>query len=212
MSDSDDRTMGPAENEAEQTTPEVHPETERRRFYQVDRDKVNNRIRAILRGALIVLIIFSLGALLILIGLYLPVKGQLDSASLSLEQANQTIEEQQAQIEALETAQAELESDLSSKSRYAALLDVEIEVYEARLAVMENNLSRATLSLNQAERAISRLEQQLDGQQSAVLNDLKNKLSQARSKAEGNLRSALADLVTISGDLAKLKESLLQQP
>jgi DNA repair exonuclease SbcCD ATPase subunit len=176
------------------------------------RSRLRQAARTALGWFLGILAIFLIGALTVAVFFYLPARQSLDSTSTSLSEANQLISEQESRIAAVEAENSTLEEELERVRLLGAVTQVELEILEASLAVVENNFSRASLSIDQAESALTQLADTLDGKHSEVFADLQKKLAQARSKAQGNLRTALPDLRTLSGDLVKLKDALVTSP
>jgi septal ring factor EnvC (AmiA/AmiB activator) len=175
-------------------------------------DHVKRALRTAAGWVIGVLAVFSLGFLTAAILLYLPSKQRLDNTTANLNKAQQTVAVQADEIAALEAFRNSQENDLAAVRLNVAVTRVELEVMEASLAVVENNYSRASLSIDRAELALRDLEAQISGKQDSVMADLHKKLAQARSKAMGNLRTALPELRILSGDLDKLKDTLVAFP
>jgi septal ring factor EnvC (AmiA/AmiB activator) len=165
-----------------------------------------------LKWAGILVGVLALGALLVLFAFYFPAAQARDIALADLDQANQTIAGQEHRIAALETDLSRLQADFEQVSLEAALMKAELEVFEASLAVVENNYTRASLSIDRAERGLQSIADLLGDQQRSVLADLQSKLSQAKTKVENSNRTALQDLRILSGDLASLKGTVLNLP
>jgi septal ring factor EnvC (AmiA/AmiB activator) len=165
-----------------------------------------------LKWAGIMVGIFVLGALLVLFAFYIPTLRSRDIALADLDQANQTIAENNQRIVSLETDLSRLQADFEQVSLEAALMKVELEVFEASLAVVENNYTRASLSLDRAGGGIQSVIVLLGDEQRSVLADLQTKLTQAKAKVENSNRTALQDLRILSGDLASLKGTVINLP
>jgi hypothetical protein len=156
--------------------------------------------------------IFTLGGLFVFFTLYWPTSQNLSAVSAELGEARLLSQDHELAIAALKTEKGNLEKELTSERLRYALLHLEKEIVDASLAAQDGNFSRASLSIDQAKISLRTLSGLLPSRHAQIGADLQTRLNQAGELAEKDLKSALPELRTLSGDLAKLKENLQLAP
>jgi hypothetical protein len=166
-------------NEKESVLSAGKPETRLQKF-----------MRGILRWALLALLAFGLGALLIAFALYVPTRQKLDKANTDLEQANATITSKTDQITTLQTGNETLQKKLDSATLHMFVLEALSGVRAASLAVAADDYAGARLSLIQASEALDAMSGRLGTDQKDVLTAMQQSAAQALTKLKVNLTSA----------------------
>jgi hypothetical protein len=174
------------------------------------------RMKRYLRSAsirtLVAVAIFTLGALFVLFAWYLPVFQKLNDVNKDRDLAEQRIQDQELAIASLQTEKSNLTKELSSERLAYTMLRLEKEILDASLAVVDENFIRASLAIDQAKNTLQSLAALLPARHAQVADDLEDKLNQAGEKVENDIKTALPELRTLSGDLIKLKENLQLAP
>lgn len=169
-------------------------------------------LRSALIRALVGVALFAFGALVIFFSLYWPANQRLQAAYSDIEANQQLIQEHEAALAALQKETSDLENGARQADLNIALLRLQVDVMEARMAVAEQNFSRASLAIDRSKISLAEMAELLPDRHAPVVKDLQAKLAMADEKNAKDMQSALPDLFTLSGDLEKLKENLLLSP
>jgi hypothetical protein len=188
-------------NEKESVLSAGKPETRLQKF-----------MRGILRWALLALLAFGLGALLIAFALYVPTRQKLDKANTDLEQANATITSKTDQITTLQTGNETLQKNLDSATLHMYVLKALSGVRGASLAVAADDYAGARLSLIQASEALDTLSGLLGTDQKDVLTAMQQSAAQALTEVKADLKSAQPELDQLTKNLVQLEDNLFPNP
>lgn len=169
---------------------EVKPET-----------RLHKSMRGALRWALVALMAFGLGALLIAFGLFFPARQKLDKANLDLAHANATI-----------TANAGLQKNLDSVTLHMYLLGALSGVRGASRAVAAGDYAGARLSLTQASTALDVLSGLTGADQKDVVSAMQQSAIQALTDLKTDLKSAQPELDQLTKNLMQLENNLFPNP
>ena len=169
---------------------EVKPETH-----------LHKSMRGALRWALVALVAFGLGALLIAFGLFFPTRQKLDKANLDLQHANATI-----------TRNATLQKDLDSATLHLYLLGALSGVRAASQAVAADDYAGARLSLTQASKALDVLSGLLGTDQKDVISAMQQSAVQALTDMKTDLKSAQPELDQLTKNLVQLENNRFPNP
>lgn len=170
----------------------------------------------LLRGLLGVLILIGLGAILILFTLYMPLrqdftKAQMkideltNQATTDLEAANQEID----RLSSLETQNEDLQSQLDQANLHRAILQVQIDVASARLALTSQEPDKARLALTKTPDHLQSLEKLLPQSQRKVTADLQARLKLVLGEIDENAYAASSDLSVMAASLLELENALI---
>jgi chromosome segregation ATPase len=169
-------------------------------------------MRGALRWALLALLAFGLGALLIAFALYVPTRQKLDKANADLEHANATISGDNDQITTLKTGNEALQENLDSATLHMYVLKALSGVRGASLAVAADNYAGTRLSLIQASEALDTLSGLLGTDQRDVLTAMQQSAAQALTEVKTDLESAQPELDQLTKNLVQLEDNLFPNP
>lgn len=167
--------------------------------------RLQKSMRSALRWALVALLAFGLGALLIAIALYNPAQQKLDKA-------NTTITGNTAQITTLQTANTTLQKNSDSATLHMVVLKALSGVRGASLAVAAGDYAGARLSLTQASNALDTLSGLLGTDQKDVYTSMQQSAAQALTELKADLKSAQPELDQLTKNLVQLEKNLFTTP
>ena len=147
--------------------------------------RLQKSMRGALRWALVALLAFGLGALLITFALYVPTRQKFEKANADLEHAN---------------------------TLHIYVLKALASVRGASLAVATDDYAGARLSLTQASEALDTLSGLLGTDQKDVLTAMQQSAAQALTEVKANLKSAQPDLDQLTKNLVQLEDNLFPNP
>lgn len=174
--------------------------------------RLKRAVRRALPWALVALVAFVLGALLVALALYVPARQKLGQTSADLEDANSTISLLTDQITTLQTRNETLQNDLDSATLYKHVLKALSGVSGARLAVGADNYAGARLSLVQATEALDTLSGLLGAERKDVLAAMQQSAARALTVVQSDLESAQPELDQLTRNLLQLEENLFPNP
>ncbi len=175
--------------------------------------RLHKSMRGILRWALVVLLTFGLGALLVALMLYIPTRQQLDKANTELEQANTMVTSQADQITTLQTANTGLQKELDSATLHLYVLKALSGARGASQAVATGDYAGARLLLIQSSAALDTLPSLMGTNQKDVLTALQQSAAQVLTLVKTtNLKSAQPELEQLTKNLAQLEGNLFPNP
>jgi hypothetical protein len=171
--------------------------------------------RRLLRGLLGILILFSLGALTILLVFYLPLRQELEVARAEIEALNQktaselqNANEEINRLSSLESSQEDLQTRLDQATRSLVLLQIRYDVTSAQLALADKNAAKARLALSNTEASLKTLEGLLPQAQRDVIADLLTRLKLVLSEMDEKTYAARSDLDVMANLLLELETAL----
>ena len=168
-----------------------------------------------LHWLLVVLVIFSLGALLVTLLFYIPLRREMSQREAELRATNQEIsrlEEQVRSLSALETENEDLQAQMQRANLHIALLSARADVMTARLALAQDDPTRARVALNQTPETLNSLENLLEPDQQKAANDMQARLELALSGIEENTFAAQSDLNVLATNLLELEHAYFARP
>ena len=169
-------------------------------------------LRGALRWALVALVAFGLGAILIALALNVPTRQKLGQANSDLEHARVTMSSQPDQIATLQTSNETLQENLDSATVHSYLLKTVSAVRGASLAVTADDYAGARLSLVQASAALDTLATLPGVNQKDVLTAMQKSVAQALADMQSNLGSAQPELDQLTKNLVQLEANLFPNP
>lgn len=169
----------------------------------------------LLRGLLGILILFSLGALTVVILLYIPARRDLDEAkrkaealatqaSTDLQSANQEIE----RLSTMESDNQDLQSRLDAANLSVALLQIRLDVANAQAALADENPDKAKLALSKTDQTIQELAKLLPQAQQPAIASLQSRLKLVLDGLEEDIFAARSDLDVMANTLLELENAL----
>lgn len=175
-----------------------------------------------LRWVLGFLIVFGLGAIAVVyIGLiptqqqYQGVHQELQSAQQEINdiqsQAQQEQDSLQAEIERLGTFESEnqeLQTQLNRSELHVAILNAQIDVVNAQLALEKEDTNSASLALSQTSETLDTISSLLAPNQREVITVMKDRLDLAIRGIDTDTFAARSDLDVLYNDLIKLENTL----
>jgi hypothetical protein len=162
---------------------------------------LHKSMRGALRWALVALLAFGLGALLIAFALFFPARQKLDKANLDLVHANATI-----------TRNETLQKNLDSATLHMYLFRALSGVRAASLAGAADDYAGARLSLTQASGALDVLSVLLGTDQKDVISAMQQSAVQALTELKTDLKSAQPELDQLTKNLVQLENNLFPNP
>jgi hypothetical protein len=179
-----------------------------------------------LRWVLGILIVFGLGAILVIYFGLLPAQQNLRDTNQELQSAQQRIEEiqsqaqqeqanLQAEIDRLKTFEDKnqaLQTQLNQAELHVAILSAQNDVISAQLALEKEDTNSASLALSQTSNTLDTISNMLEPNQREVVTKMKDRLDLAVNGIDTNTYAALSDLDVLYNDLIKLENALFSQP
>jgi hypothetical protein len=159
--------------------------------------RFKNAIRRFFIWLLVFAFVYLAGVVTIYILEFQPAKDALEQTQLDLDQANQQIADLQ-----LELDQAKV--DLS----YNAYLQVVVDVYGARLALIDEDTSSAKIFLADAEQNMEVILPDVAAFDQALANSLTQRLNLVVNNVDSDIDRALQDAQILSDDLMKVFDGI----
>lgn len=181
-------------DEKESTQSEARSETRLQKF-----------MRSAVRWALVGVLAFGLGALIIALALYIPTWQK-------LHKANATLTKKTDQITTLQTGNETLKKNLDAATLHMYLLKTLSGVRGASLAVGAGDYAGARLSLIQTSEALDTLSGLLGTDQKDVFNAMQQSAAQALTEVKTDLKSAQPELDQLTKNLVQLEANLFPNP
>jgi len=188
-------------NENESTLSGTKPETHPRKS-----------MRSAWRWVLVVVLAFGVGALSIVLTLYVPTWQKLNRTNADLVHANTTLTSKTDQITALQTGAQALQNSLDSATLHGDILKALSGVRGASLAVAADDYAGARLSLIQATEALDTLSGRLGTAQKDVFTAMQQSGAQALADVQTDLKSAQPELDQLTRNLVQLEDNLFPHP
>jgi hypothetical protein len=195
----------------EETPPETVSEAQPSSAPAESESRSRSLFRSAIRWTLSLLVAFSIGALVVFLLLYLPIRQELDQVSLELQEAQVQIIQMSGQIDELSAENQELDDELTTLKIQATLFNVLVDVRAASLALAVDDYAGARLSLLQAYQGVGVLEDLLGLEQRDVLNAIQDNLSEMLEVIQDDLQSAGPGLERLAYNLTQLLETLFPE-
>ncbi|MEJ2757004.1 MAG: hypothetical protein P8046_00855 [Anaerolineales bacterium] len=181
---------------------EVLPETEQQ--------KEPTKFQLFLRKALIWLgvgaVVFLAGFATFYFALYQPKVNTLDQTQAQLTQAQSDIQDLETQ---LADAQSQVDN-LNEEVSHRALLSVMVDIYAARLALVQEDSVSAKAALSTTSATLSEITDVIAGFDSGLADTLPNRLSLIITNIDRDPETAIADCDQILKDLGQAEMALFQ--
>jgi hypothetical protein len=178
--------------------------------------KPNTRLRKTMRSGfrwiMVALVAFGLGASLIAIALYIPMRLKVDKANADLDLANVNLTSRMEQIDVLQKDNEILKTSLDSSTLHMHLLQAKSGVSGASLAVAADDYAGARMSLVKTSEALGNLSDLLGMNQKDVLTTMKLTTAQAMTDLKTDLKTAQPKLDQLTKNLVQLENNLFPIP
>jgi DNA repair ATPase RecN len=164
---------------------------------------------------LVLLIAFSLGALLVLYTLYLPERQGLEAMQADLVQANQKVAELESQVSSLsglDSKNKDLEGALQEANLHVNLLKARADVATALQALAKNDPTRARVALSKTGQTLDAMKGLLDPGQQKTVDDMQSRLKLALGEIGTKAFAAESDLNVLSTSLMELENAYFAAP
>jgi hypothetical protein len=172
----------------------------------------NSTKRGVLRWMGLALVTFGLGALLMVLLLYVPAQQKLNQVDAGLKQANAALTERSNQVTGLEADKHGLQKQLDAATMHLYLLKTLSGVRGASLGVASSDYAGVRLSLMQASAALDALVPLITPDQKDVVTAMQKDAAQALVAAKTDLRSAQPALDQLAKNMNQLENSLFPSP
>ena len=167
--------------------------------------------RRTLRWTLGLLIAFALGALLVVLLLYVPARDQTRQANEQLQAANQQISQLQDRInslQSLETKNQDLQQQNDQAQLHIAILKSQNDVANARLALANKDAAAAQMALSKTPDSLQKISGLLSADQRDVVKSMQQRLTLATGELKSNNFAAESDLNVLQTGLLQLENNL----
>jgi chromosome segregation ATPase len=169
-------------------------------------------LRGFMRRGLIILVAFTLGAILIALVFYLPLQQDYKEVSNQLDNATADIADLTDQVDELSTQNEDLQQSLDAAGLQLSITSALAEVREAHLAIIANDPAGARLAVTQAIQSLSTLSDLIDKENSDIVTNMLEKANQANIDLQTDLTSALPALEQLDKNLVSLFNTLFPSP
>ena len=213
--------LAPIEPSTEEGEPLSEPASE-----PVAESRSKRFLRQVLRVALAFVIIFGIGAILVIFLLYIPERQKSTQSSQDLIQAKQTIELLQSQIIDLETeiqnqqdrfdallvVNQELNSALGTTELQVVIISVRTDIANARLALAMDDSGQAQLILTNTPKSFDKMENLLSEGDAKIVENLRERLELILGEIDRDNYAAESDLDVLDKALLELENNFFAQP
>ncbi len=169
-------------------------------------------LQGFLRWGLIILAAFTLGAVLITLVFYLPLKQDYKLTSSELDNATAEVADLTDQVDELTSQNEALQQSLDATGLQASITRALADVREARLAIDANDPAGARLAVTQAIQSLSTLTSLVDKENSDIVTNMLDKANQANVDLQVGLALALPGLEQLDKNLVSLFNTLFPPP
>ncbi len=183
-----------------QAAPPVKEESRVRRFF-----------RHLVRWTLGVLIILGIGFVAALLLFYMPLRRQAAVQANELNAAQSRISELESQLvekNQLEKAYQESLQRLKQADLQNDVLNLQMEIATARIALYENNKDQAQTALQNASTIFKAIQAGANSAQRTALSEMETRLNLAISGLEKDIYAAQSDLDVLARSLSEFSASL----
>jgi hypothetical protein len=212
--DATDDQMGIPKPDVESPTVDFHPESKTRAFF-----------RRFLRWSAGLLIVFGLGLIAGIYGLYRPALRESDQIKTQLESeieiSNRKIQELDDQIKGMNSRITELQPYLDENEKLLnqqnelqlniAILKTRLDIANAALALSLDDPAQAQLILEKTNDNLDRINLYLQVDQREVIKDLKTRLEWVLDDIGIDNETAQTDLNVIGAKLLQLEDALINK-
>jgi len=190
---------------------------------KVPESKMRSFFRSFIRWTAGLLIVFGLGLIAGIFGLYRPAVQQFrdkeDRIMADFDTANEDIKNLKNQISDLESQISNLQPFKASNDEllveqrmlklHSAILDARLDVATALLAIKNDDLAQTLVILEKTTNTLDQISDLLEDDKRAAVTDLKNRLDLVLSEIDKDPYAAQSDLDVLAAKLLQLEDSLI---
>lgn len=176
-------------------------------------------LKAILRWAVIILVAFASGAVLVVLAFYLPlrqdyrqVSEELDVTTDEVIDLSDQVTDLTNQVSELTSSTESLQQSLDDANLQQAIISALADERATRLAILTDDLAGARLAITQAIQSLDMVNDLIEKENSDIVNDMLNKADQANTDLQRDMTSALPALKLLDTNLLLLSETLFSAP
>lgn len=181
----------------------------------VDKEKrAGSFLKTATRWLFGLLIVFGLGALAVIYGLYNPTRQTLRQTQADLTVANQKISDLESQVQKLtplESQNAALQKEVDAGTTHIKLLTALADVDTARVALAKNDPAAAKTALTNTAAAIKEIASLAGSSQSEAVKTIQDRLDIVLGEIEADPATAQTDLEVMATKLLELEKALFSQ-
>jgi uncharacterized protein YeeX (DUF496 family) len=192
----------------------------------VEESRGKSFFRQALRVALACVIVFGIGAILVIFLLYIPERQKSTQSSQDLAQASQTIDLMQSQITDLEaelrnerdryetllSKNQELSSALDMAELQVVIIGMRTDIANARLAIAADDSGQALVILTNMPKSFDNMEILLPGRDAVIVANLRERLELVLGEIERDAYAADSDLDVLDKALLELENNYFTHP
>jgi chromosome segregation ATPase len=172
-------------------------------------------LQAILRWGLVILVAFTLGALLITLIFHQPlrqeykrVSNELESATDEITGLSDQVTDLTVEVTELTTTNENLQLNLDNAGLQQAITSALAEVRATRIAIVTGDHAGARLSITQAIQSLRSIQELIDKDNLDIVTDMLNKAEQANTDLQTDLTLAIPAMELLDTNLLSLFKTL----
>lgn len=169
-------------------------------------------LQGFLRWGLIILVAFTLGAVLVALAFYLPLQQDYKQTSTRLDSVTADVADLTDQVDELTIQNEDLQQSLDASELQSSITSALAEVRDARLAITAKDSAGARLAVTQAIQSLSALTGLVDKENTDIVTNMLEKANQANVDLQLDLTSALPGLEQLDKNLVSLFNTLFPSP
>jgi len=181
----------------------------------VDKEKrAGSFLKTATRWLFGLLIVFGLGALAVIFGLYNPLRQTLQQTEADLAVANQKIADLESQIQKLtplESQNAALQKEIDSANTHIKLLTALSDVDTARVALSQNDAAAAKTALTNTATTLREIASLTGSSQGEAIKTIQDRLDIVLGEIETDAATAQTDLEVMATKLLEMEKVLFGQ-
>jgi len=208
MNQSDQTTQPDSIEDVTESQVEAHPPV-------VDKEtRAGKFLKTATRWLFGLLIVFGLGALAVIFGLYNPIRETLNQTQADLNAANQKIAELENQVQALTPLKAQnmaLQKEVDAANTHIKILTILAEVETARVALAHNDAAAAKIALTNTPAALKEMAVLAGSSQAEAIKIIQDRLDIVMGEIENDAATAQTDLEVMATKLLELEQALFGQ-
>lgn len=188
--------------------------------------KKGGRFTRLVRWALVFLITFGFGALLVVFTLYIPararwIQAENDKTRLQQDaktQADETqarindLQDEISRLSAFENQNKALQAELDQTKLHVAVLSARADVAVAHLALVQEDNAAANIALGKTAETLQQIEDMLPASQKQAVSDMQERLTLAVKGIKDSPYAATSDLDVLATSLLELENAFFAKP
>ena len=188
--------------------------------------RLSRSVRRGMRWLLGFLVVFGLGAMLVVFTLYIPARREIQQANQDyielqdqykavleqIEQQRSEIERRTSSLTELEMLNQSLSEQLDMTRLHVVILSARADVTQARLALAKGDPSRAQIALNKTLDTLEALEKMLKPEQRDTIVDMQGRLANVQKEIGGTSNIAQLELDMLATGLLELENAYFSTP